>query len=148
MAKLKAKHLFDLTFVSDAHLSPDGKQVVAVQTTVVQSDDPPEGEKPPAYRSHLFRYDTALSDTASDTVAPDGGVQLTRSGEANTQPRFSPNGLQLAFVSQRGDGAKAQLYLLPLGGGEARALTDLKGGVGEFAWHPSGRALAPITSIM
>ena len=146
MAKLKAKHLFDLTFVSDAHLSPDGKQVVAVQTTVVQSDDPPEGEKPPAYRSHLFRYDTALSDTASDTasdtVAPDGGVQLTRSGEANTQPRFSPDGLQLAFVSQRGEGAKAQLYLLPLGGGEARALTDLKGGVGEFTWHPSGRALA------
>lgn len=130
MAKLKAKHLFDLTFVSDAQLSPDGKRVAAVQTTVYRPD---AADRPPAYRSHLFLYSVA---------APNGGLQLTRGGEANAQPRFSPDGAQLAFSSKRGEAAKAQLYLLPLGGGEARALTELKAGVGEIVWHPSGRALA------
>jgi len=127
--KLKAKHLFDLTFVSDAQLSPDGRRVAVVQTTISRPDDK---EKPPAYRSHLFLYDAAGGD----------GVQLTHSGEANSQPRFSPDGTQLAFTAKRGEEEKAQLYLLPLSGGEARALTQFGAGVGEFTWHPSGRKLA------
>jgi dipeptidyl aminopeptidase/acylaminoacyl peptidase len=136
--KLKAKHLFELTFVSDAQLSPDGKQVAVVQTTIHTPDNKPDGkDAPPEYRSHIFLYNVAGGD----------GVQLTHSGEANTQPHFSPDRSQLAFVSKRGvskqgEGSKPQLYLLPLGGGEARPLTALKAGVGEVAWHPSGGKLA------
>src|SRR5205085_8343720 len=34
------------------------------------------------------------------------------------------------------------LYLMRLNGGEAEALTDLKGGVSDFDWSPDGRSLA------
>ena len=132
MAKLKAKHLFDLTFVSDAQLSPDGRQVAAVQTTVYE---PSDKEKPPEYRSHIFLY---------DVQAPAGGegVQLTHGGESNTQPRFSPDGSRLAFVSKRGEESLPQLYLLSLSGGEGKPLTNFKAGVGEIVWSPSGEQLA------
>ena len=102
--KLKAKHLFDLTFVSDARLGPDGKQVAVVQTTI---HEPAEDDAPPEYRSHIFLY----------SVAGGEGVQLTREGSANQNPRFSPDGSSLAFVSRRGEGSRPQLYLLPFGGG-------------------------------
>ena len=129
MAKLKAKHLLDLVFVSDAQLSPDAKQVVAVQTTIYQPDDK---DKPPEYRSQLFFYGVG-----------DEPRQLTYTG-SNTQPRFSPDGSRLAFVSQRDD-KKPQLCVLPLNGGEAQTLTDLKAGVGEIVWHPSGEKLALVS---
>ncbi len=132
MAKLKAKHLFELTFVSDAQLSPDGRQVAAVRTTIYE---PSDKEKPPEYRSHIFLY---------DVQAPAGGegVQLTHGGESNTQPRFSPDGSRLAFVSKRGEESLPQLYLLSLGGGEGKPLTNFKAGVGEIVWSPSGGQLA------
>ena len=134
MAKLKAKHLLDLVFVSDAQLSPDGGQVVAVQTTVQQPDDrDSKDDKPPEYQSQLFLYGVG-----------DVPRQLTYSG-SNAQPRFSPDGTRLAFVSKRAgaaDKAKPQLCVLPLNGGEAQTLTDLKAGVGEIVWHPSGDKLA------
>src|SRR5262249_5808050 len=51
-------------------------------------------------------------------------------------PRWSPDGRRLAFLSARGDGAARQLFVLDAGGGEARRLTDLPGGVGDIAWSP------------
>ena len=36
----------------------------------------------------------------------------------------------------------AQIYLLPLDGGEARPLTDLPKGAGSPVWSPNGRSLA------
>ncbi len=127
--RLKSKHLLELTFIADAQLSPDGKQVAAVETTIERPED---DAKPPEYRSHIFLYPSA----------GEASRRLTYSGEANTQPRFSPDGTLLAFVSSRGEGKKPQLYLLPLDGGEARQLTDFKAGVGEIVWHPSGTSLA------
>ncbi len=127
MAKLKAKHLLDLVFVSDAQLSPDAKQVVGVETTIQQPDDK---EKPPEYKSQLVLYSVGEKPR-----------RLTYNG-SNTQPRFSPDGTRLAFVSKRGDEDKPQLYVIPLDGGEAQVLTELKAGVGEIAWHPSGEKVA------
>ncbi len=125
MAKLKAESLFDLTFISDPQLSPDGKRAAAVHTVIKPAD---EEDKPPRYVSHLFLYDTSTGEA----------VQLTHSGDANTRPRFSPDASQLAFLSKRSGDDKAQLYTMPLTGGEARRLTDFKAGVSEFVWHPGG----------
>jgi dipeptidyl aminopeptidase/acylaminoacyl peptidase len=146
--KLKAKSLFELTFLSDAQLGPDGKRAVAVHTTI----EAPSSESaaahdashralddgsqtPPRYVSHLFLYSTAEAGRAR---------QLTQVGQANTHPRFSPSGDAIAFLSKR-EADKAQLYLLPLGGGEARRLTDFPAGVTEFCWHPGGELLALVS---
>ncbi len=131
MAKLKADSLFELTFLSDAHLSPDGSRVAAVQTVIERGEE----DKPPRYVSHIFLYDVGAGDA----------MQLTRTGDANTQPRFSPDGSKLAFLSKRGDDEAAQLYVMPLSGGEAARLTDFGAGVSEFIWHPSGASVGLVS---
>ena len=136
--KLKADSLFELTFISDPQLSPDGKRAAAVQSVIEQADDK---DKPPRYVSHLFLYDTSAGEGV------DNAVQLTHSGETNTQPRFSPDGSQLAFLSKRGEDEKPQLYLIPLSGGEAQRLTGFKAGVSEFVWLPDGDALGNIALV-
>ena len=67
-------------------------------------------------------------------------VQLTRHQGRSNQPRFSPDGQSLAFISDREvPGAddttgKLQLWLLPLGGGEPLALTRSPRSVQQFGW--------------
>lgn len=58
----------------------------------------------------------------------------------DSAPRWSPDSQTLEFLSDR-DG-KPQLYLLALGGGEARQLTTLPDGAGVPVWSPDGSALA------
>ena len=79
----------------------------------------------------LWRIDLANGDAR----------QLTRSGGSDSSPAWSPDGEQIAFLSDRG-GAK-QVFLLPIDGGEARQLTDLAGGVdGPPVWSPDGISIA------
>src|SRR5262245_35597543 len=66
--------------------------------------------------------------------------QLTFSGKNDAAPRWAPNGSAIAFTSDR-DGA-AQLYLLPLTGGEAERVTDTKERVESYRWSPDGTRIA------
>lgn len=90
------------------------------------------------------RYDLPKGETWSEvwTAAPDGSNlrQLTFGRNNDTEPRFSPDGKQLAFVSSRS--GSSQIHLIPLEGGESRQLTDFPGGVGGPVWSPDGRHLA------
>jgi dipeptidyl aminopeptidase/acylaminoacyl peptidase len=77
-------------------------------------------------------------------VPYDGGgppKRLTYNDGADESPAFSPDGKRLAFVSKRGDGP-AQLYLLPLAGGEAERVTSLPVAIADPKWFPDGKALA------
>jgi dipeptidyl aminopeptidase/acylaminoacyl peptidase len=108
--------------VTALRLSPDGTWLAAAVQTL--SGD---GKK---YLTSLWRIDTA------------GGParRLTRSAEGEASPRFLPDG-SLLFTSKRPDpgtgqarqnGAQADvtaLWLLPPGGGEARVVAALRGGV-------------------
>ncbi len=135
--KIKAESLLELTFISDPQLSPDGSRAAAVHTVIEQSEDK---DKPPHYVSHIFLYDTSTNPTETSRA-----MQLTRTGSANTHPRFSPDGSRLAFLSQRGEDDKAQLYVMPLSGGEAERLSEFKAGVSEFVWHPSGASVGLVS---
>ncbi|HYW32950.1 MAG TPA: S9 family peptidase, partial [Gemmatimonas sp.] len=53
-------------------------------------------------------------------------------------PRWSPSGDRLAFTAVVE--GKAQLFVLPMGGGEARQVTQSTTGVGIYAWKPDGSA--------
>ena len=119
---MRPEDVFRLTGVSDPRLRPGGEEVAYVVWTI----DEEENE----YRQSIWLART------------DGSKPPRRftTGKNDAQPRWSPDGDRLAFVSKRSDDEKAhrQLYVLPAGGGEPECLTDLKEDVGEPAWSPDG----------
>ena len=122
---MRPEDVYELTGVSDPRLRPGGNDVAYV----VWSIDKDENE----YRQSIW-------------IAKTDGSEPPRrftTGKNDGQPRWSPDGEQLAFVSKRGDEkARGQLYVMPAGGGEPQCLTDLKEDVGEPAWSPDGTQIA------
>src|SRR5438105_4567655 len=120
---LELEDLHAIPFASDPQLAPDGSAVAYVLTTADREAD--------RNRSAVW------------LVPASGGGEpraLTR-GDADSAPRWSPDGTQLAFVSKRGDGPP-QLFVLPTSGGEARKATDLALGAGQPMWSPDGSKIA------
>ncbi len=69
--------------------------------------------------------------------------QITSSEQSEGQPRFSPDGKYLSFTSSRPGPARGnQVWLLPLNGGEALQLTDVKGRLSSYEWSPDSKKLA------
>ena len=87
--------------------------------------------------------DLARSVYEGDVWLVDGdgthNLQLTREGN-DTQPRWSPDGKRIAFLSDRG--GSNQIYVIDVGGGEARSLTKEPSAVRAFAWSPDGTSIA------
>ncbi len=76
-------------------------------------------------------------------------VRLTTSPARETRPRFSPDGKWIAFLSGRPAGEDdktegGQIWILNRLGGEARRLTDRKGGVSDFEWSPDSARLVVV----
>jgi dipeptidyl aminopeptidase/acylaminoacyl peptidase len=121
---VRPEDLYELTWVSDPRLSPDGLTVAVV----------------------VWRVDREANDYASAIwlVPTDGSAPTRRftSGEKqDLAPRWSPDGSRLAFVSNRERKAK-HLYVIPASGGEARRLTELDEDVTEPVWSPDGTKLS------
>lgn len=119
------RDLFDFAWVGDPQVSPDGSTVVFVKVTV---------------NSAKTNYDTSLW-----TVSTSGLEEPRRltSGTRDSTPRWSPDGNLLAFVrSTETPGSFAQIYLLPMTGGEAFQLTDVARGAGGPVWSPDGKWIA------
>src|SRR5262245_54945242 len=71
---------------------------------------------------------------------------FTTGPRADTTPRWSPDGRTLAFLSDRLEDGKPQIYLLDRAGGEARKLTDMPEALSDIAWSPDGGQLAFLMS--
>ena len=112
----------------EPEISPDGRWVV-YGLKVANTD------------KDKYRTDLWLAPTAS------GGVprRLTFSGDIDGKPHWmGPNAEAVGFLAARGseDDKKkgAQLWRLPVdGGGEAEQLSDVPGGVEDYAVSPDGR---------
>ena len=110
--------------VGDVALSPDSERVAF---TVIRID-----EEADEYRSTIF---------VADASGPGKPAELT-AGEKKkaSAPRWSPDGKQIAFLSDR-ERDKPQLYVMPAKGGDARRLTDLPLGAMPASWSPDGSKL-------
>jgi tricorn protease len=75
------------------------------------------------------------------TVASAGGVArpLTRHPARDRQPRFSADGKEIAFISDRS--GSAQVHVVPAVGGSPRQLTFHTAGYSLQEWTPDGRLL-------
>jgi dipeptidyl aminopeptidase/acylaminoacyl peptidase len=122
--------LYKMRDVSDPQIAPDGNWIAYAVRTVDAKADKRE--------THIWmtRFDGSQT------------VQLTnRPKESEGTPRFSPDGRWLAFTSGRMDDKKNdQLWLMNRAGGEAQKVTDLKGGVVDYAWSPDGKKIAVIAT--
>ena len=111
-----------VNYVGDPRISPDGSRVAYV---VTQADIPGK-----AYHSAIW------------IAAADGSTnrRFTYGSAKDSAPRWSPDGRNLAFLSDRS--GTIQLYVMPADGGEPCKLTDLKYGVADPSWAPDGSRLA------
>ncbi len=75
------------------------------------------------------------------SVPVKGGAakRLTQHPAADSSPVFSPDGKQIAFISER-EGSK-QVHVMPAGGGEPRQLTWHTEGYKLDGWFPDGKSL-------
>lgn len=112
---------------SQPRVSPDGRWVVFV------------GSRPDFQLNrnvkHLFRV-----PLAGGPVEP-----LTTTGTANTDPAFSPDGRFLAFTSNRS--GRAQVWLLPWEGGEARQVTRFRTGARCPVFFPDGKRILAVSAV-
>jgi len=122
---VEVNDLFYLRTVRDPQVSPDGKWVAYVVSTLDSAKD--RGS------SDLYMVSWDGSRTVQLTFTPADG---------ESSPRWSPDNHYLAFTSSRG-GSKtgAQIWLLDRAGGEAQQLTKLKTGVADYAWSPDSRTI-------
>jgi dipeptidyl aminopeptidase/acylaminoacyl peptidase len=120
--------------VGDPTISPDGRLACAAVTTYSSSKD--------AGAAELWLYPTGFGDRAS--IAKPRRLAAAGTG---TRPCFSPDGRHVAFAAKRDDDAEAQLYVIPVDGGEARRVTTVATGVESIKWFPDGRRIAFVSWV-
>lgn len=107
MADLTADLIADLSIPREPQLAPDGRLVAYTLTPLSKKEE---------------------HKTSAIWVAPTDGSSPPKRFTAGTahdhSPKWSPDGTQLAFLSDRAVRGTAQLYLIGADGGEAEALTD------------------------
>jgi dipeptidyl aminopeptidase/acylaminoacyl peptidase len=121
---IEAEDLYRFQLLSEPRISPDGQCVVYVQQRV--------DRKTEKKYSNLWIAGTHAGKPR----------QFTYGDQNDTHPRWSPDGSEIAFLSDRADKDKpAQIYIIPIGGGEARQLTSLEATIHNFSWSPDGKKL-------
>ena len=119
--------LLELKRVGDPQLSPDGRWVAfTVQTIDVQANKRPQ---------QVW------------TMPLTGGAprQITKDGEANHRPRWSPDSKRIAYISDRG--GSSQIWLMDPDGGNAAQVTNLSTEADGVVFTPDGKNLLFTSSV-
>ena len=118
--------LRSLKMISDPQISPTGDRVAFVVTTLNATSN--------EYNSNIWIADIQT-----------GAIQSFTSGRGKDKyPRWAPDGSTLLFLSvplKTQWHEKAQLFTIPVSGGEAVQLTDLPSGVQSPQWSPNSQQI-------
>ena len=128
---ITAEDLYDIETVYGCELSPDGRFVLA---TVGRVDKKTEKKY-----ADMWRFSTesrGRSGTGSGQPR-----QFTAGNHWDSNGRWSPDGSQIAFLSNRGGLKRSQIFLIYADGGEARQLTNEKASISGLQWSPDGKSI-------
>lgn len=119
--------MLSLIGIEEVLMTPDGSRVFYLERFLNWAEN---------------QYDTRLmvvpaeGGEASPFVGPNGGESF----------RVSPDGLLLAMLREA-DG-KPQIFVMPLDGGEPRALTEWRGQITDLAWSGDSKSLIFLTEAV
>ena len=117
------RDLFDLEVASDPQISADGRWIAYVRRSADVMTD-------------RLRPSIWLIDTRSGEQMP-----LVAGPGAHSQPRWSPDGERIAYVSAA-PGERPQLHVRWMSTGESVRITGLPNAPSSLAWSPDGSRIA------
>lgn len=124
--KIKVTDMLNIRQVTQVAFQPGGESAVYVLNSIE-----PDKEKKEEY--------VYLNRLALIQLKQPGNQRMLTGKEGASQPAWSPDGQQLAFV--RAVEGKPQIFLMRLDGGEAIQLTQFRYGATNPVWHPQGQQL-------
>lgn len=116
------KDIFSLEYASDPRVSPDGETIVYVRNA---NDIMKDGKN----------KDLWLLDIKSGQHMP-----LFSNDKQYAQPRWSPDGSKIAFVSNLS--GQYQVHVHYIDENRTAMISQLQSGIGSLAWSPDGQWLA------
>lgn len=116
------QNVFDLQYISDPQISPDGKHVV--------------------YRRMKFDImkDRKVGDLWIVGADGKGNQKLTSREASEFSPRWSPSGDRIAFASSTDEGTEVYMYWVD--SGRIAKISQLPKSPGNLTWSPDGSTLA------
>ena len=122
------RDLFDLSAASDPQISPDGRTVAYVR------------------RSADIMTDKARSSIWLINVATGEQRPLAAGTGDHFNPRWSPDGRRLAYVSSA-EGGAPQIFVRWMDSGQTVRVTGLPDSPQNLAWSPDGRRIAYVMNV-
>jgi dipeptidyl aminopeptidase/acylaminoacyl peptidase len=124
LRNITTEDLYLFNTVTEPRISPDGENVAYTVQRVERKTE--------KKYTNLWVVPTANGEAR----------QFTSGDQHDYSARWSPDGKQIAFLSDRGGQEKpAQIYLIPFTGGEASKLSQIDGEIGEMSWSPDGKQM-------
>jgi len=120
---IKPNDLYSMRLISHNEVSPDGEHTIYSLTRIDR-----DSEKK---FSNLWLVPTSRGRP----------TQFTYGDEEHKNPRWSPDGKKIAYLSNRDDPDQEQVYIIPFNGGESYPLTKMLGEFGHFEWSSDGTKL-------